>query len=189
MRNYGKALECGHRHILQGLPRLLTLLFELGSHLLRQPKYGNKERVTLSQVRGGLQAQLRCYPTLNAAASLLHSAHITSAAQSIGKRCEDVAVSHSKNSSTVFLYFWPRLELVAAVLLFCLADLCQPLPSRAAPPADNPADEGPDQERARLRLADGHAAAHLAHLPPARRRPRSGAGGGAAAGAVVEIKN
>ena len=33
MRNYGLAVQYGHRHIFQSLPRLLTLWFDFGSHI------------------------------------------------------------------------------------------------------------------------------------------------------------
>ena len=33
IRNYGLAVQYGHRHIFQSLPRLLTLWFDFGSHI------------------------------------------------------------------------------------------------------------------------------------------------------------
>jgi len=53
LRHYGRALECGHRHIQQSLPRLLTLLFEFGGDLAARRAQGNKERVCLTQARAG----------------------------------------------------------------------------------------------------------------------------------------
>lgn len=33
IRNYGLAVQYGHQHIFQSLPRLLTLWFDFGSHI------------------------------------------------------------------------------------------------------------------------------------------------------------
>ena len=33
IRNYGLAVQYGHRHIFQSLPRLLTLWFDFGTHI------------------------------------------------------------------------------------------------------------------------------------------------------------
>ena len=58
IRNYGLAVQYGHRHIFQSLPRLLTLWFDFGSHI---------KSITVTQKA--------CPPLLNAQA-LLYVLHL-----------------------------------------------------------------------------------------------------------------
>jgi hypothetical protein len=59
LEHYGESIRVGHKHILQSLPRLLTLYFEFGSKVAASKAINQKMRNTHTQVL--LQALLRMH--------------------------------------------------------------------------------------------------------------------------------
>jgi hypothetical protein len=57
LQHYGRSLEHGHRHILQSLPRLLTLYFDYGTEVVARKSQSSKERSAYTQV--GLRSPLQ----------------------------------------------------------------------------------------------------------------------------------
>jgi hypothetical protein len=51
LEHYGESIRVGHKHILQSLPRLLTLYFEFGSKVAASKAMNQKMRNTHTQVR------------------------------------------------------------------------------------------------------------------------------------------
>jgi hypothetical protein len=49
LKHYGESIRCGHKHVLQSLPRLLTLYFDFGREVTRMQQ-NNKEKQALLQV-------------------------------------------------------------------------------------------------------------------------------------------
>jgi hypothetical protein len=50
LEHYGESIRVGHKHILQSLPRLLTLYFEFGSKVAASKAMNQKMRNTHTQV-------------------------------------------------------------------------------------------------------------------------------------------
>ncbi|KAL3137629.1 hypothetical protein ABBQ38_004906 [Trebouxia sp. C0009 RCD-2024] len=62
MRNYGLAVQYGHRHIFQSLPRLLTLWFDFGSHI-KTITVTQKNRQTSTAVANIMAAMAKALPS------------------------------------------------------------------------------------------------------------------------------
>jgi hypothetical protein len=54
IQSYGASLEHGHRHVLQSLPRLLTLYFDYGQEVAGRKGQSSKERTAWTAVGGGM---------------------------------------------------------------------------------------------------------------------------------------
>ncbi len=50
LHHYGRAAQLGAAHVLQAVPRLLTLLFEFGADLRASPQPSTKERTIMTKV-------------------------------------------------------------------------------------------------------------------------------------------
>eukprot|EP00883_Tetradesmus_obliquus_P008640 jgi/Sobl393_1/19368/SZX76090.1 len=62
LEHYGESIRAGHKHILQSLPRLLTLYFEFGSKVAASKAVNQKMRNTHTQVSGVMRGLLRNIP-------------------------------------------------------------------------------------------------------------------------------
>ncbi|WIA34494.1 hypothetical protein OEZ86_012821 [Tetradesmus obliquus] len=62
LEHYGESIRAGHKHILQSLPRLLTLYFDFGSKVAASKAVNQKMRNTHTQVSGVMRGLLRNIP-------------------------------------------------------------------------------------------------------------------------------
>lgn len=71
LEHYGQAIRCGHKTILQSLPRLLTLYFEFGSRLAvaAAGRGGVNQKLQNAQtkVRMSVAMRVRCRQRLHCA--------------------------------------------------------------------------------------------------------------------------
>eukprot|EP00878_Enallax_costatus_P022474 GHUV01023843.1.p1 GENE.GHUV01023843.1~~GHUV01023843.1.p1 ORF type:complete len:1333 (+),score=447.74 GHUV01023843.1:514-3999(+) len=62
LSHYGESIRAGHKHILQSLPRLLTLYFEFGNRLAATKQVTQKMRSAQTQISGVMKGLVRSIP-------------------------------------------------------------------------------------------------------------------------------
>jgi serine/threonine-protein kinase ATR len=64
LRNYGRSVQYGNRHIYRSLPRLLTLWFDFGAMVAANPNYyGNEHRAVVASVKELMEKLAKSIPS------------------------------------------------------------------------------------------------------------------------------